>query len=61
MTTSAPRVPIVHEVEGTRRDDLLAAANSPPGSATHAAWPAVLEKLDEVLRPARTRPSSSPS
>ena len=50
VTTSAPRVPIVHEVEGTRRDDLLAAANSPPGSATHAAWPAVLEKLDEVLR-----------
>jgi hypothetical protein len=50
VTTSAPRAPVVHEVEGTRRDDLLAAANSLPGSATHAAWPAVLEGVDEVVR-----------
>ncbi len=50
VTTSAPRVPVVHEVEGVRRDELLAAVNSLPGSATHAAWPAVLEGLDEVVR-----------
>ena len=41
---------MLHEVEGTRRDELLAAASSLPLSATHAAWPAVLEGLDEVLR-----------
>jgi hypothetical protein len=50
VTTSAPRVPVVHEVEATRRDELLAATNALPLSATHAAWPAVLDGLDEVLR-----------
>jgi Aerotolerance regulator N-terminal len=50
VTTSAPRVPVLHEVEGTRRDELLGAASSLPLSATHAAWPAVLEGLDEVVR-----------
>ena len=50
VTTSAPRVPVVHEVEGVRREELLAAVNSLPGSATHAAWPAVLEGVDEVVR-----------
>ncbi len=50
VTTSAPREPVVHEVEGSRRDDLLAAAGAVPPSATHAAWPAVLEGLDEVVR-----------
>jgi Aerotolerance regulator N-terminal/von Willebrand factor type A domain len=50
VTTSAPRVPVVHEVEGTRRDELLAATNALPISATYAAWPAVLEGLNEVVR-----------
>jgi hypothetical protein len=50
VTTSAARVPVVHEVEGTRRDELLAAVNSVPLTATHAAWPAVLEGVDEVVR-----------
>ena len=36
-------VPVVHDVEGTRRDELSAAVASVPLSATHAAWPAVLE------------------
>jgi Aerotolerance regulator N-terminal len=50
VTTSAPRVSVLHEVEGTRRDELLTAANSLPLSAVHASWPAVLGGLDEVLR-----------
>ncbi len=50
VTTSAPSVSVVHEVEGTRRDELLAAAGSIPLSAVHAAWPAVLAGVDEVLR-----------
>src|ERR1022692_327280 len=50
VTSSAPRVPVLHEVEGPRRDELLAAANSLPISATHAAWPAVALGVDEVVR-----------
>ncbi len=50
VTASAPRVPVVHEVEGTRRDELLTAVNSLPISATHAAWPAVVAGVDEVVR-----------
>jgi Aerotolerance regulator N-terminal len=50
VTTSAPRAPVLHEVEGTRRDELLGAAGALPLSATRAAWPAVLEGLDEVVR-----------
>jgi hypothetical protein len=50
ITTSAPRVPILHEIEGTRRDELAGAALSVGLTATHAAWPAVLEAADEVLR-----------
>src|SRR5690348_11786961 len=49
-TTSAPRTPVLHEVEGARRDELTAAALGLPLTATHAAWPAVLEGVDEVLR-----------
>ncbi len=50
VTSSAPRLPIVHDVEGSRREELSAAVASVPLSATHAAWPAVLEGIDEVLR-----------
>jgi Aerotolerance regulator N-terminal len=50
VTTSSPRAPVLHDVEGTRRDDLSATALSVPLTATHTAWPAVLEGVDEVLR-----------
>jgi hypothetical protein len=50
VTTSAPKAPVLHEVEGSRKNDLSAAALSLPLSATHASWPAVLEGLDEVLK-----------
>jgi hypothetical protein len=50
VTTSAPRTPVLHEVEGTRHDELRAAALALPLTATHAAWPAVLEGVDELLR-----------
>src|SRR5262245_38446265 len=50
VTTSAPRAPVLQEVEGLRRDELTAAVSALPLTATHAAWPAVLEGVDEVLR-----------
>jgi aerotolerance regulator-like protein len=50
VTSSAPRSPVLHEVEGTRRDELRAAALSLPLTATHASWPSVLEGIDELLR-----------
>ena len=50
VTTSAPRAPVIHDVEGSRRDEISAAVASVPLTATHAAWPAVLEGVDEVLR-----------
>ena len=49
-TTSAPRAPVLHDIEGARRDELTAAALGLSISATHAAWPAVLEGVDELLR-----------
>jgi hypothetical protein len=49
VASSAPRTPVLHEVGGTRRDELAAAVASLPLSATHAAWPAVLAGIDEVL------------
>jgi hypothetical protein len=50
VTTSAPRSPVVHEVEATRRDALTAAVSGLPLSGTHAAWTAVLAGVDEVVR-----------
>jgi len=50
LRTSSPREPIVHDVEGSRRDELAAAASASSLSATHAAWPAVLEAVDEVFQ-----------
>ena len=50
VTTSAPTIPIIHEVEGSRREELSAAAAGVAPTATHAAWATVLEGIDEVLR-----------
>ncbi len=50
LTTSAPRVPVLHEVEATRRDELSAAVAALPLGATHAAWTSVLAGVDEVVR-----------
>jgi len=50
VTSSTPRAPVLHDVEGARRDDFSAAALSLPLTATHAAWPSVLEAVDQVLR-----------
>src|SRR5437762_245770 len=50
VASSAPRAPVLHEVEGARRDELSAAVASMPLTATHTAWPSVLEGVDEVLR-----------
>jgi hypothetical protein len=50
VATSAPRVPVIHDVEGSRRDEISAAVASIPLTATHAAWPAVFDGVDEVLR-----------
>lgn len=49
-TASAPRAPVLHDIEGARRDELTAAVLGLPPTATHAAWPAVLEGVDELLR-----------
>jgi len=50
LTSSAPSTPVLHEVEGTRREDLSGGVSSLNLTATHAAWPAVLDKVDEVLK-----------
>jgi len=50
LTTSAPRVPVLHEVEATRRDELSAAVAGLPPTATHAAWTSVLAGVDEAVQ-----------
>jgi hypothetical protein len=50
VTTSAPRTPVFHEVEGTRREELAGDVVSLPQTETHAAWPTVLEAVDGVLQ-----------
>jgi hypothetical protein len=50
VASSAPRVPVIHDVEGSRRDEIAGAIASLPLSSTHAAWPTVLAGIDEVLR-----------
>ena len=49
-TTSSPRIPVLHDVEGARREELTAAALGLPITATHTAWPAVLDGIDELLK-----------
>ncbi len=50
VATSAPRTPIFHEVEGTRREELASDALAVPMTDTHASWPTVLAGIDEVLQ-----------
>jgi hypothetical protein len=50
VTSSAPRSPVLFEVEGARKSDFSATALALPLTATHAAWPSVLEAVDQVLR-----------
>ena len=49
-TTSAPRFPVLREVEADRRDDLSAAVAALPLGDTHADWASVLAGVDEVVR-----------
>ena len=50
LAASAPKAPVVHEVEGSRREDLAGAIASLPPTAVHVAWPSVLDGVEEVLR-----------
>jgi Aerotolerance regulator N-terminal len=50
VAASAPRTPVFHEVEGGRREELSSEALALPISETHAAWPTVLEGVDEVVQ-----------
>ena len=50
LAASTPRAPAVHEVEGSRREDLAGAVASLPPTAVHASWSAVLDGVEEVLR-----------
>jgi hypothetical protein len=49
VAASAPGAPVFHEVEGSKRDELAADALAIPASEAHAAWPAVLVGVDQVL------------
>ena len=50
VAASAPRVPVFHEVEGSRREQISGDALALPQTETHAAWPDVLDGVDEVVR-----------
>jgi Aerotolerance regulator N-terminal len=50
VAASAPRTPLFHEVEGTRREELSGDALAMPLSDTHAAWPTVLAGVDEIVQ-----------
>jgi hypothetical protein len=50
LAASAPRTPVVHEVEGSKRDELSAAVASLSLGATHVAWSTVLESTLEVMK-----------
>jgi hypothetical protein len=50
VAASAPRTPVFHEVEGTRREELSGDALAMPLSDTHASWPTVLAGVDEVVQ-----------
>jgi hypothetical protein len=49
-TASAPAAPVIHDVEASRREELAAAVSGVALAATHAAWPAVLAGVDDVLK-----------
>ena len=50
LVASAPKAPVVHEVEGSRHEELAGAVATIPPTAVHASWPAVLDGVEEVLR-----------
>ena len=50
VAASASGLPVFHEVEGTRREELSGHALSLPQTDTHASWPSVLEGVDGVLQ-----------
>ena len=50
VAASAPRTPIFHEVEGSRREEFAADALTMPLTETHVAWPTVLAGVDEVVQ-----------
>ena len=50
VAASAPRTPLFHEVEGTRREELSGDALALPLADTHASWPTVLAGIDEVVQ-----------
>jgi hypothetical protein len=50
VAASAPRSPVFHEVEGTRREELASDALAMDLSDTHASWPTVLAGVDEVVQ-----------
>ena len=50
LAASNPKAPVVHEVEGSRHEELSGAVATIPPTAVHAAWPAVLDGVEEVLR-----------
>ena len=50
LAASAPRTPIFHEVEGSRREELSGDALAMPLSDTYAAWPTTLNGADEVVQ-----------
>jgi hypothetical protein len=50
LAASAPKSPLLHEVEGSRRDELTAAVASLSLGATHISWSTVLEGALEVLK-----------
>jgi hypothetical protein len=50
LAASAPRTPVLHEVEGSRRDELSAGVASLSLGATHITWSTVLESALEVLK-----------
>jgi hypothetical protein len=50
VATSAPRSPVFHEVEGTRREELAGEALAMPITETYASWATVLAGAEEVLQ-----------
>jgi len=50
VAASAPRTPVLHEVEGSRQDEISAAVGSISLGSTHINWSAVLEGAVDVLK-----------
>ncbi len=50
VAASAPRTPIFHEVEGSRREEFAPEALSLPPTESHVAWPSALAGVDEVVQ-----------